>query len=159
METEGQSLQPGESRMVDVGGKDITQRMARATGTVNMAAETLDRVRRGQLTKGDPISVARIAGVMAAKRTHDLIPLCHPIPLDSVTVEFSFPGERTIEIQAEVKATARTGVEMEALTAVTAAALTIYDMCKSMDRAVEITAVQLLEKLGGRSGHYRRDDQ
>ncbi len=144
----------GHSRMVDVGSKPITERMARAAGEVRMLALTLDRIRRRDFSKGDVLEVARLAGIMAAKRTPDLIPLCHPLPLDAVTVDFSFPGAETLAIEAEVRCTARTGVEMEALTAVCVAALTIYDMCKSVDRGMTIGAVRLEEKSGGRSEHF-----
>ncbi len=142
--------------MVDVGGKDITVRMARASGRVRLRAETAAMVRRRELAKGDVLEVARLAGVMAAKRTAELIPLCHSVPLDSVEVSFDFPDPTVVAIQAEARATARTGVEMEALVAVSTAALTIYDMCKSVDRAMVIEQVRLEEKSGGRSGHFAR---
>ncbi len=143
-------------QMVDIGAKETTLRIARASARVRMHPETLDRLRRGQVPKGDVFGVARVAGIMAAKHTADLIPLCHPIPLDVVRVEFTFPESGTVAIEAEARATARTGVEMEALTAVAAAALTIYDMCKSLDRTIVIQQVQLEEKSGGRSGHFLR---
>jgi cyclic pyranopterin phosphate synthase len=146
----------GHSRMVDVGSKPITERMARATGEVRMLASTLDRIRRRDFSKGDVLEVARLAGIMAAKRTPDLIPLCHPLPLDAVTIDFTFPDATTLAIEAQVRCTARTGVEMEALTAVCVAALTVYDMCKSVDRGMEIRAVRLEEKSGGRSGLFVR---
>ena len=145
--------------MVDVGGKDITARRARASGLIRLAPETLRMVRDRKMAKGDVLEVARLAGIMGAKRTSELIPLCHPLPLDSVTVSFDFPDERTICINAETRVTARTGVEMEALTAVSVAALTIYDMCKSADRAMMIGEVRLEEKSGGRSGHYVREPE
>jgi cyclic pyranopterin phosphate synthase len=144
--------------MVDVGDKPITERMARAAGEVRMLESTLERIRRRDLSKGDVLEVARLAGIMAAKRTSDLIPLCHPLPLDAVTVDFSFPDAATLAIEAQVRCTARTGVEMEALTAICVAALTVYDMCKSVDRGMQIGAIRLEEKSGGRSGHYKRDD-
>ena len=147
----------GNSRMVDVGGKPITQRMARASGQVRMRPETLAQIRSGSLAKGDVLGVARLAGIMAAKRTGDLIPLCHPLGLDAVGIEFGFPDDSTLAIQAEVRVTARTGVEMEALTAVSITALTVYDMCKSVDRGMTIEAVRLEEKSGGRSGNWRRE--
>jgi cyclic pyranopterin phosphate synthase len=147
----------GGSRMVDVGNKPVTERMARASGRVRMAPATLALVRDRRLAKGDVLEVARLAGIMAAKRTPDLIPLCHPLPLDSVTVDFSMPDDATVAIEATVRVTARTGVEMEALTAVTVAALTIYDMCKSVDRSIMLEAIQLEEKSGGQSGHWQRD--
>ena len=142
--------------MVDVGGKEVTLRKARASGRVRLQAETLRLICDRELAKGDVIEVARLAGIMAAKRTAELIPLCHPLPLDAVTVSFDFPDAETIAIEAEARATARTGVEMEALVAVSTAALTIYDMCKSVDRAMVIEQVQLEEKSGGRSGHFVR---
>lgn len=144
--------------MVDVGGKPISERMARATGQVRMQPATLERIRRRELSKGDVLEVARLAGIMGAKRTADLIPLCHPLPLDAVTIDFSFPDATTLAIESRVQCTARTGVEMEALTAVCIAALTVYDMCKSIDRAIEIGAVRLEEKSGGRSGHFLRGE-
>lgn len=143
-------------QMVDIGAKETALRIARASAWVRMRPETLDRLRRGQVPKGDVFGVARVAGIMAAKHTADLIPLCHPIPLDVVRVDFTFPESGTVAIEAEARATARTGVEMEALTAVAAAALTIYDMCKSLDRTIVIQQVQLEEKTGGRSGHFLR---
>ncbi len=146
----------GASRMVDVGAKPTTERMARASARVTMAAETLALVRGGKASKGDVLDVARLAGIMAAKRTSELIPLCHPLPLDAVEVAFSFPSDTSIAIEATARVTARTGVEMEALVAVSVAALTIYDMCKGVDRAMSIDAVQLEEKSGGRSGHFQR---
>ena len=146
----------GASRMVDVGDKEITVRRARASGRVRMATETVAAIRDRRITKGDVLEVARLAGVMGTKRTADLVPLCHPLPLDAVTVSFSFPDDETLAIEAEVRATARTGVEMEALVAVSTAALTIYDMCKAIDRTMVIERVQLEEKSGGRSGHFVR---
>jgi cyclic pyranopterin phosphate synthase len=146
----------GASRMVDVGGKDVTVRTARASGRVRLRAETLALVRHRQLAKGDVLDVARLAGIMAAKRTAELIPLCHHVPLDAVDVSFDFPDPTILAIQAEARATARTGVEMEALVAVSTAALTVYDMCKSVDRAMVIEQVRLEEKSGGRSGHFVR---
>lgn len=146
----------GHSRMVDVGGKPITERMARASGLVRMAPATLASIRDRQLAKGDVLEVARLAGIMGAKRTSELIPLCHPLPLDSVTIEFSFPDDATLGIEATARVTARTGVEMEALTAVSIAALTVYDMCKAIDRGITLAAIQLEEKSGGRSGLWQR---
>ena len=146
----------GASRMVDVGSKDITVRTARASGRVRLRDETVSLVRRRELAKGDVLEVARLAGIMAAKRTAELIPLCHTLPLDAVEVSFDFPEPTVIAVQAEARATARTGVEMEALVAVSTAALTIYDMCKSVDRAMVIEQVRLEEKSGGRSGHFVR---
>ncbi len=146
----------GASRMVDVGQKDQTDRLARATGTMRMRAETLNLIRDGRIEKGDVLGVARLAAIMAAKRTDELIPLCHSLSLTSVDVGFDFPDQQTIAIEASVRTRARTGVEMEALTAVTVAALTIYDMCKAVDRDMRIQDVRLEEKLGGKSGHYVR---
>jgi cyclic pyranopterin monophosphate synthase len=147
----------GASRMVDVGEKAVTPRYARASGRVQMQRETLTRIRDKGFAKGDVLEVARLAGIMAAKRTADWIPLCHPLPLESVSVAFDFPDERTVAIAAEVRVTAKTGVEMEALVAVSAAALTIYDMCKAIDRGMVIGPVQLEEKSGGQSGHFVRE--
>ncbi|GAG52032.1 unnamed protein product, partial [marine sediment metagenome] len=144
----------GASRMVDVSDKEVTLRQARAGGRVRMQAETLRLVRDRKVAKGDVIEVARLAGIMAAKRTADLIPLAHPLPLDAVSLAFDFPDETTISIEAEARVTARTGVEMEVLLAVSVAALTIYDMCKSVDRAIVVEQIHLEEKLGGRSGHF-----
>ena len=152
----------GASRMVDVSQKPITHRAARASAVVRMSTETLSLVRNQKLTKGDVFEVARLAAIMAAKRTAELIPLCHPLPLDSVIVDFSFPendggkGTGIIRIEATVSCTGKTGVEMEALTVASVAALTIYDMCKSAERGITIEQVQLEEKTGGRSGTWRR---
>jgi cyclic pyranopterin phosphate synthase len=146
----------GASRMVDVGDKDVTVRRARAGGRIRMRAETLRLIRDREVTKGDVLEVARLAGIMAAKRTGELIPLCHILPLDGVSLEFDFPDATTIAIEAEARATARTGVEMEALVAVSIAAATVYDMCKSLDRAMVIDQIRLEEKSGGRSGHFVR---
>ncbi len=146
----------GASRMVDVSGKDITLRSARASAMVSMAPETLALIQDRGIAKGDVLEVARLAGIMGAKRTGDLIPLCHPIGLDSVELAFQVVDDSSLRIEATAKVAARTGVEMEALTAVTVAALTIYDMCKSIDRNMTISLVRLEEKTGGRSGHYLR---
>ena len=146
----------GASHMVDVGEKQVTPRMARASSRVRMLPETVNLIRQGRLSKGDVIEVARLAGIMAAKRTGDLIPLCHPLPLDAVSLAFEFPDDASVRIEATVRVTARTGVEMEALMAVSIAGLTIYDMCKAVDRSMTIEAVQLEEKIGGRSGHFLR---
>ncbi|MCX7805265.1 MAG: cyclic pyranopterin monophosphate synthase MoaC [Planctomycetota bacterium] len=141
--------------MADVSGKKITSRAAVAEGFVRLSPEALMLIREGRLPKGDPLSVARIAGISAAKRTPEIVPLCHQILLDAVSVELEVAGGG-VRIEARAAARERTGVEMEALTAVAAAALTVYDMCKSVDRSAEITDVHLLEKSGGRSGHYVR---
>lgn len=148
----------GASRMVDVGAKPATDRMARASAIVRMQPATLHRIRDRDVAKGDVLEVARLAGIMAGKRTSDLIPLCHPIPLDSLAIDFRFPDSTSVRIESVARVTARTGVEMEALTAVTVAALTIYDMCKSMDRGMTIERVFLEEKCGGKSGHFRHHD-
>jgi len=142
--------------MVDVGNKPVTARTARASGRVRLKPETLALVRDRKLAKGDVLEVARLAGIMAAKRTSEWLPLCHLVSLDSMEVRFEFPDAATVAIEAVARATARTGVEMEALTAASAAALTIYDMCKSVDRGMVIEQVRLEEKCGGRSGHFRR---
>jgi cyclic pyranopterin phosphate synthase len=148
----------GASRMVDVGGKQVTRRVARASGVVRMAAETLFLIRDKKTAKGDVLEVARLAGIMATKRTSDLIPLCHPLPIESVKVEFDFADERSLRIEATVQVESKTGVEMEALTAVSVAALTVYDMCKAVDRGMAIGPIQLEEKSGGRSGPWTRRD-
>jgi cyclic pyranopterin monophosphate synthase len=147
----------GASRMVDVGDKPVTSRLARASGKVRMQPATLARIQQRGFAKGDVLEVARLAGIMAAKRTGELIPLCHPLGLDSVTVGFSFPDDQTVAIASEVRVTGKTGVEMEALTAVSVAALTIYDMCKAIDRVMTIAEIRLEEKLGGKSGHFVRE--
>ncbi len=149
----------GHSRMVDVAEKAVTQRVARASGMVQMQPETLRRIRDLGFAKGNVLEVARLAGIMAAKRTADWIPLCHTLPLEGVQIDFSFPDEQTVAISAVVRTTAKTGVEMEALVAVTASGLTIYDMCKAVDRGMEISAVRLDEKSGGRSGHFVREPE
>jgi cyclic pyranopterin phosphate synthase len=146
----------GGSRMVDVSQKPATPRVARASGCVQMLPATLTRIRQRDVAKGDVLGVAQLAGIMAAKQTAYLIPLCHPLMLDAVTVVFDFPDDRTVRIEASATVTAHTGVEMEALTAVSVAALTIYDMCKSVDRSMEIGQIRLEEKTGGQSGHFRR---
>ena len=172
----------GASRMVDVGGKPVTRRVARASGHVRMAAETLAMIRGQKVagtlrvpsaesakrsagdgtrsvpaTKGDVLEVARLAGIMAAKRTHELIPLCHPLAIEAITIDFSIPDDQTLAIETTVHVEAKTGVEMEALTATSVAALTVYDMCKSVDRSMTIGPIQLEEKSGGKSGHWTRD--
>lgn len=143
----------GHARMVDVGAKADTQREAIARGTVTMQSETLQKIVAGDMPKGDVLAVARIAGIMAAKRAPDIIPLCHPLLLTHVSVELApAPSGDAVLIEATVRTTGKTGVEMEALTAVSAAALTIYDMCKAVDRAMHITDIRLAQKRGGRSG-------
>ncbi|MGE5484142.1 MAG: cyclic pyranopterin monophosphate synthase MoaC [Ignavibacteriales bacterium] len=146
--------------MVNVGGKDETVRKAVARGEVLMSPETLRRLKEGAAPKGDVLAVARVAGIMAAKNTPHLIPLCHPIQISAVSVEFTFPEDRpAVEIEVAVECTGRTGVEMEALTGVSVAALTIYDMCKSLDRSMIIGDIRLMFKSGGRSGTFVRQDQ
>jgi len=149
----------GNARMVDVSDKDVTLREATARGRVIMKPDTLAKIVEGQLPKGDVLATARIAGIMAAKRTHELIPLCHPLPISGVEVHLR-PVEMgyaraAIEIEATVRVTSRTGVEMEALTAVSVAALTVYDMCKAVERGMSIEDVRVVAKSGGRSGDYR----
>jgi len=147
----------GRVKMVDVGEKEVTSRRAKARGEVLMAEETLRLIRQGGLEKGDVITTARLAGIMAAKRTPDLIPLCHPLLLSHVQVEILPKSDPSrLEITAEVRCEGRTGVEMEALTAVAAAALTVYDMVKAADRSLVISNILLLEKTGGRGGPWRR---
>jgi cyclic pyranopterin phosphate synthase len=147
----------GASRMVDVGDKQVTRREARGSAQVRMAEQTLRAILDRSVQKGDVLAVARLAGILAAKKTGDLIPLCHQLPLDSVEISFEFPDSQTILVAATARVTARTGVEMESLLAASTAALTIYDMCKSMDRSMVIEQIRLEEKSGGRSGHFRRD--
>ena len=148
----------GASRMVNVGGKQPTQRVARASACVVMLPQTLEKITSKDVSKGDVIEVARLAGIMATKQTGNLIPLCHPIGVDGVELDFKVESPDRIRIEATVSVFARTGVEMEAMTAVSVAALTIYDMCKAIDRGMTISEVQLIEKLGGKSGHFVRDD-
>ncbi|CAM3320871.1 cyclic pyranopterin monophosphate synthase MoaC [Kibdelosporangium persicum] len=146
----------GRARMVDVGEKPVTRRVAVASGVVSMKPETLELITGGRIAKGDVLATARIAGIMAAKKTGELIPLCHPLGLDSVTVDLGPTGPGTLTITATVSVTGKTGVEMEALTAVSVAALTVYDMCKAADKDMVIGDVRLEAKSGGRSGDYRR---
>ena len=146
----------GRARMVDVSAKAITERVAVARGTLRMQPATLRRIQSGRIAKGDVLAVARIAGVMAAKSTADLIPLCHPLPVEVAAVDFTPRAGGRLQVTATVKVTGKTGVEMEALTAVTVAALTVYDMCKAVDRGMVITDVCLIEKRGGRSGTWTR---
>jgi len=147
----------GRARMVDVGGKPVTARECVARGAVHMAAATVAALAEGRTPKGDVLAVARIAAVQAAKRTADWIPLAHPLPLDAVEVDLRLDASGArVEIEARVRAQARTGVEMEALVAVTAAALTVYDMCKALDRSMRIEAVRLVRKSGGKSGVWER---
>jgi cyclic pyranopterin phosphate synthase len=148
----------GASRMVDTSDKPETLRQARASGVVRLAAQTSRVIRDRSLAKGDVLEVARLAGIMAAKRTGDLIPLCHPLPLTAVAVDFAFEDDTHLHISATARVFGRTGVEMEVLTAVSVAALTVYDMCKAVDRTMTIERIRLEEKSGGRSGTFRRAD-
>ena len=150
--------QHGASRMVDVSVKPETLREARASGLVRMAPATAALIRDRALSKGDVLETARLAGIMAAKRTGDLIPLCHPLPITGATVDFAWDADDLLRIVATVRVFGRTGVEMEALTAVSVAALTVYDMCKAVDRVMNIERIRLEEKSGGRSGAFRRND-
>jgi len=147
----------GRAKMVDVSAKQLTQREAVARGAVYMKPETLALIKDKKIPKGDVLSVARIAGIMAAKKTSELVPLCHPLNIASVGIDLNLNSkEQKIEIEARVKVVGQTGVEMEALTAVTAVALTIYDMCKAVDKEMVISDIMLMEKKGGRSGHFKR---
>jgi len=146
----------GAARMVDVSQKPATERVAVAAGFVRMSAATLDLVLSGNAKKGDVLGAARIAGIMAAKKTHELIPLCHPLAINKVEVDLSAESDPPgLAVRATVKVTGQTGVEMEALTAVSVACLTVYDMVKAVERGVTIEAIRLVEKFGGKSGHYR----
>ena len=145
----------GRARMVDVGSKNITAREAIAAGRVLVSPETLELIRTGGMKKGDVLTVAQVAGIMAAKRTPDLIPMCHPIPVSGIDLKLWLDGQRSsVEIEARVRCDGRTGVEMEALTAVSAAALTIYDMCKALQKDMKISNIRLLQKTGGVRGDY-----
>jgi len=146
-----------DAHMIDIGEKPVTRRTAVARGRVVTSGSTIEMIAAGAIPKGDVLATARVAGIMAAKRTPELVPLCHPIPLDAVGVELTLDREtHSVLITATVQCTARTGAEMEALTAVTVAALTVYDMCKQVDPAMSITDVYLVEKSGGKSGHWVR---
>ncbi len=148
----------GASRMVDTSTKPETLREARASAIVRMRAETLALIRNRVAAKGDVLEVARIAGISAAKRTGDLIPLCHPLPITAASIDFTYLNETQLRIETRVRVFGRTGVEMEALTAAAVAALTVYYMCKSVDRGMTIESIQMEEKSGGRSGHFQRGD-
>ena len=156
----------GKARMVDVGDKPVTAREALARGEITMSATALRLIRKGELAKGDPLQASRLAGIMAAKKTSELIPLCHPLPIESVEVAFDVPppasepaaGPVRLRIAATARITARTGVEMEALTAVSVAALTIYDMCKAVDKTMVIDGIRLVSKTGGTKGTTRTED-
>ena len=147
----------GRARMVDVSEKAETARYAVASGRVEMRPETLERIRAGQIAKGDVLAVAQVAGIMGAKRTSALIPMCHPLAITGAKLDFRLVEPGTVEIEARVKVTGKTGVEMEALTAVSIAALTIYDMCKAIDKTMVLGDICLREKAGGKSGHFLRD--
>ncbi len=148
----------GKAKMVDIGDKAITKRVAKAASSIKMAPSTLEAVMKKGSEKGDVFAAARIAGIMAAKRTSDLIPLCHSLPLEHVVIEFATDKEAgRIDVYATISLEAKTGAEMEALTAASLAALTIYDMCKAKDKNMRIDNVRLIEKKGGQGGHYRRD--
>ncbi len=147
----------GASRMVDVTDKDVTERIASAHATVTMNSQTFSLIMDKQVAKGDVLEVARVAGIMAAKKTSELIPMCHPLNINSVKIDYSNNSKDIIEITAEVKITAKTGVEMEALTAVSVCALTIYDMCKSADKSMLIGDIYLAKKTGGKSGTFERE--
>lgn len=150
----------GKARMVDVSGKALSNREAVAAGSVHMKPETLRLIKEGSIQKGDVLGVARVAGIMAAKKTSELIPMCHPLNIASVTIDFAFDNDESrIDIRSAAKITGQTGVEMEALVAVSAAALTIYDMCKSADREMVISDIRLIEKRGGKSGEFKRSQK
>jgi cyclic pyranopterin phosphate synthase len=149
----------GRARMVDVSEKEITSRIAVARGTIHMRPETLELIRQGKVEKGDVFSVARVAGIMAAKKTWELIPMCHPLNITSVQITLTSENNPArVDIEASVRVSGKTGVEMEAMTAVAAAGLTIYDMCKAVDREMTIGEIRLVEKSGGKSGTFIRDD-
>ncbi len=145
----------GEAVMVDVGEKEVTVRTARAYARIRMKSETLDALLNADLKKGDGLSAARIAGITGAKKTSELIPLCHNIPIDKITVDFEKESETALGIYVNAKCTYKTGIEMEALTGASVAALTVYDMCKAMDRAMTVEEIKLLEKTGGKSDYHR----
>ena len=147
----------GEANMVDVGAKDVTRRTASAFAKITMQPETLRKLLNAELKKGDGLAAARIAGIMAAKRTWELIPLCHNIPIEKVNIEFYNNNVNELYIRADAVCTYKTGIEMEVLTAVSVAALTVYDMCKAIDRGMVISDVHLTEKTGGKSGDYHND--
>ena len=148
----------GRAKMVDVSEKNITSRVATARGRIDMQPETFERICKGQIAKGDVLAVAQVAGIMAAKQTSALIPMCHPLPITGADIRFELKAPSTIFIEGTVKVSGKTGVEMEALTAVSVAGLTIYDMCKAIDKTMVIGEILLEEKTGGKSGHFKRDD-
>ncbi|ATF14736.1 cyclic pyranopterin monophosphate synthase MoaC [Brevibacillus sp. HB1.2] len=147
------------ARMVDVSEKDVTKRVAVAESQISMKPETLARIREGRIEKGDVLAVAQVAGVMAAKKTWEIIPMCHPLPLTGIDIQFAFVDETTLAITGTVKTTGKTGVEMEALTAVSVTALTVYDMCKAMDKEMIIGPTSLQSKTGGKSGDFHRGEK
>jgi cyclic pyranopterin monophosphate synthase len=147
------------ARMVDVSDKEETRREAVAKSRITMKPETLERIREGRVSKGDVLAVAQVAGVMAAKKTWELIPMCHPLPLTGIDIRFAFVSPDTLDVEATVRTTGKTGVEMEALTAVSAAALTVYDMCKAMDKGMVIGPTCLMSKTGGKSGDFHRIEE
>ncbi|WP_409174976.1 cyclic pyranopterin monophosphate synthase MoaC [Brevibacillus fortis] len=147
------------ARMVDVSEKDVTKRVAVAESQISMKPETLARIREGRIEKGDVLAVAQVAGVMAAKKTWEIIPMCHPLPLTGIDIQFAFVDETKLAITGTVKTTGKTGVEMEALTAVSVAALTVYDMCKAMDKEMIIGPTSLQSKTGGKSGDFHRGEK
>lgn len=149
----------GRASMVDIGEKPHTPRTATARAALRMQAETLEKIKANSLQKGDVLAAARLAGILAAKKTHELIPLCHALPIEKVAVDFSFLSPDRLEITAFAKCVYKTGIEMEALTAVSVAALTVYDMCKAVDRGMVIEGIRLLSKTGGRSGDFNRDEE
>lgn len=152
--------QQGRARMVNVSEKDVTARRAVAAGRVYMKPETLELVEKGDMKKGDVLAVAQVAGIMGAKKTPDIIPMCHPLDIDGIDISFEINRDlAAVDIRAEVTVSAKTGVEMEALTAVSVAALTIYDMCKAVDKEMIISDIRLLEKSGGRSGEFVRGNE
>lgn len=148
----------GQARMVDVTAKNTTERCAIATGIIRMKPKTLELIKKMEIEKGDVLATARIAGIMATKKTPELIPLCHPLMITGVTIELKYSSEDAITITSQVKCTGQTGVEMEALAAVSVAALTVYDMCKAVDKGMTIENIRLESKEGGKSGEYRRDN-
>jgi cyclic pyranopterin phosphate synthase len=147
------------ARMVDISDKEVTKRVAVARSQITMKPETLARIQAGRVEKGDVLAVAQVAGIMAAKKTAEIIPMCHPLPLTGVDIRFSFEGENTLGVEATVKTTGKTGVEMEALTAASAVVLTVYDMCKAMDKEMVLGPTYLLQKTGGKSGDFHRSGE
>ena len=150
--------QHGRAHMVDVSDKEVTTRVARARAELTMNPETLSQIRQGGIKKGDVLAVAQVAAIMAVKKTSDLIPMCHPLPVTSVSVDFDYPAENRLQLEVVVQTDAKTGVEMEALTGASVGALTVYDMCKAIDRGMTVNFIGLMEKSGGKSGTYVRKD-